>query len=131
MEYKEGGLGASLFSLLTAAKPRETLLRLMRLCWCEPEGTKSLSLGFCRLVAQLDQWLCRVVPAVLEPALTGLVECLAALAFPDCFECESSGGAFSSSRQLPSQVAAMVGVPRACPEAPWPSLIAEEVLSHV
>lgn len=83
------------------------------------------------MVAQLDQWLCKVVPAVLEPALTGLVECLAALAFPDCFECESSGGAFSSSRQLPSQVAAMVGVPRACPEAPWPSLIAEEVLSHV
>lgn len=25
MEYKEGGLGASLFSLLTAAKPRETV----------------------------------------------------------------------------------------------------------
>lgn len=22
------------------------LLRLMRLCWCEPEGTESLSLGF-------------------------------------------------------------------------------------
>lgn len=82
-------------------------------------------------MAQLDQWLCSVVPAVLEPTLTGLVECLAALAFPDCFECESSGGTFSSSGQLPSQEAAMVGVPRACPEAPWPSLVAEEVLSHV
>lgn len=77
-------------------------------------------------MAQLDQWLYRVVPAVLEPALTGLVECLAALAFPDCFECQSSGGAFSSSRQLPSQEAAMLG----SPEAPQASLVAE-VLSHV
>lgn len=35
----------------------------------------------------MDRWLCRVVPDVLEPALTGLVECLAAPAFPDRFDC--------------------------------------------
>lgn len=29
----------------------------------------------------------RAVPDVLEPALAGLVECLVALAFPNCFEC--------------------------------------------
>lgn len=45
LAYKEGGLGASLVSLLTAAKPRETT-EVEELFWCEPEGTKSLSLGF-------------------------------------------------------------------------------------
>lgn len=29
----------------------------------------------------------RAVPDVREPALAGLVECLVALAFPNCFEC--------------------------------------------
>lgn len=45
-EYEGGGMGASLVSLLTAAKPRATQLRLMMLCWYEPQGIKSLSLGF-------------------------------------------------------------------------------------
>lgn len=46
LEYEGGGMGTSLVSLLTAVKPRVTLLRSMRLHWYEPEGTKTLRLGF-------------------------------------------------------------------------------------
>lgn len=79
-------MGTNMVSLLTAVKLRATLLRSVRLHWYEPEVTKT-EFGLCYLMAQPDQWLCRVVPDVLEPALTVFVECLAAPASPDCFEC--------------------------------------------
>lgn len=86
-EYEGGGMGASLVSLLTAAETESNSVEIDEVTLVQTWGHQVSEFGLCYLMAQPDQWLCRVVPDVLEPALTGLVECLAAPAFPDCFEC--------------------------------------------
>lgn len=59
----------------------------MNLRWYDPEGTKSLAEFGLGVWWPRFNHPARVAPDVLEPALTGLVECLVALAFPNRFEC--------------------------------------------
>lgn len=84
LSMREVGWRPSWF--LTAVKLRMTVeINEFTLVWTW--GHQVSEIGLCHLMAQPDKWLCRVVSDVLEPALTVLVECLAAAAFPDCFEC--------------------------------------------